>query len=352
MLWEDSCPTKLSEYHTQLGIVNNLINLSDSVKRGGHFPNLIIYGKEQSGKYTLAKCLLESIYGPTIYKTTDLEHHVKQNCSSYCIKITKSTYHYETSLSGLQYADRLMLISLLDSYFTTSDIGRNSHKIILIKHFDELTKPAQYALRRRMEKGWGAVRYILVVKSFNKVEAAIKSRCLCLRCPKPTSSEIHQNLLVLLKKGGFEVRTPMVDKAVILSNNIIGNAIYYLAYMLESNSLDVACPIETSIVELVECLYKNRLLYDKIREAIAKLQLSKISHTRIFKSIINNTIDYFGDPIYIYRVIALSSKYDMVASTTNKYGIAVETFIVSVYNLIKKYQEEHHVCKTITKSKK
>lgn len=339
MLWEDSCPKKLSEYHTQISLVNSLKKLSGNIKKGGSFPNIILYGPEQSGKYTLAKCLIESVFGEGVYNTKDIEHSVKQNCSNYTIKITESNYHYETSLSGLQYADRLMLISLLDTYFTTADIGRNTHKLIIIKHFDELTKPAQYALRRRMEKGWGAVRYILIVRSNNKIEEAIRSRCLCLRVPKPTKLEIKNNLENLLRCKNIQVRQPMIDKAVELSDNIISNAIYYLSYMVESNSLDVECPIQTAISELINCLFKKKLPYDKIRDIIAKLQLSKISHTKIFSRIITLTNNHFKDEIYIHRVINLAAEYDKIASSTNKYSIAVETFVVSVYNMIKEISE-------------
>ena len=41
MLWEDSCPKKFQDYHSQLKLVGNLKNLSNTIKDGGIFPNKI-----------------------------------------------------------------------------------------------------------------------------------------------------------------------------------------------------------------------------------------------------------------------------------------------------------------------
>ena len=340
MLWEDTCPKTFDDFHSQSLLINNLKKLSSKIRGGSCLPNMIIYGQEQSGKYTLAKCLLNEIYGSDIYNIKEIEHNIRQNCSNYTIRINKSKYHYETTLSGLQYADRSMLISLLDNYFTTADISTHNHKIILIKHFDELTKPAQYALRRRMEKGWGAVRYILLVKSFNKIESAIKSRCLCIRCPKPNNTEISSYLKGLLIRKNIEINNDMIEKATSLSNHIMSNAVYYLSYMVNSNSLDIICPINQAIDDIIKCLYIIPFPYDKLRDIIARLQLSRISHTKIFSKIIDNCDSYFGsNNENIYKVVGLSAKYDMIASTTNKFSIAVETFIVSVYNIIRDFEK-------------
>ncbi len=218
-------------------------------------------------------------------------------------------------------------------------------KIIIIKYFDELTKPAQYALRRKMETGTKSVRYILLVKCFNKIENSIKSRCLCIRCPRLTRDEIKGSLINLLHRNNLAINHDMIDKSVSLSQNIISNAIYYLTYMISSNNLDITCPLTLAVNDIKKYLYKTPLKYENIRECIATLQLSKISHHRIFNLIIKESINYFTqtntetDSQYIYRVISLSSKYDLIASSTNKFGIAVESFIISVFNIIQEYKK-------------
>ena len=278
MLWENSCPKTLDEYCTHLNTVNNLKKLSSNIKKTGNFPNIIIHGQNQSGKYTLAKCFLESIFGPNIYHTTDITHSVRQTCSCYSIKISKSLYHFETTLSGLQYADRIMLISLLNTFFSSIDINRKTHKILVLKYFDELSKPAQFALRRRIETDFNNVRYILLVKSLNNLEESIKSRFLCIKCTKPSNIELSNYVNQLLIKKNLSINQTIIDKVILLSNNMIGNVIIYLAYLVNNdNKYDVESPIELAIRDLVDCLSNKNYPYLQIRDIISKLQLSKIS---------------------------------------------------------------------------
>ena len=144
---------------------------------------MLIYGKSHSGKYTLAKCILNEIYGPKVYELQRIDHTIKQNCSNYTIQIYKSPFHYETCFTGLQFADRIMLISLLDEFFSTVNVSNNNHKILLIRHFNELTKPAQMVLKRKIETSSSAVRYIFLSNSLTNIDYAIKSRLLCINNP-------------------------------------------------------------------------------------------------------------------------------------------------------------------------
>ena len=62
--------------------------------------------------------------------------------------------------------------------------------MVLLTEVDRLTKDAQHALRRTMEKYCSTCRLILCCNSSTRVIPAIRSRCLAVRVAAPTHDEV------------------------------------------------------------------------------------------------------------------------------------------------------------------
>ena len=62
--------------------------------------------------------------------------------------------------------------------------------VVVLTEVDQLTKDAQHALRRTMEKYMTTCRLVLCCNSTSKVTPAIKSRCLGVRVAAPTNDEV------------------------------------------------------------------------------------------------------------------------------------------------------------------
>jgi DNA polymerase III delta prime subunit len=95
--------------------------------------------------------------------------------------------------------DRVVITDIIKQIAQTNFIdtnGQRDFRVIVLSEVDELTKDAQHALRRTMEKYVATCRLILCVNSTSRVIPAIKSRCLGIRVAAPSVADIVKILNV------------------------------------------------------------------------------------------------------------------------------------------------------------
>jgi replication factor C subunit 3/5 len=64
--------------------------------------------------------------------------------------------------------------------------------VLVLNEVDSLSREAQHSLRRTMEKYSSACRLIMVCSNVSKVMEAVRSRCLAIRVPAPSTSEVRK----------------------------------------------------------------------------------------------------------------------------------------------------------------
>lgn len=67
--------------------------------------------------------------------------------------------------------------------------------VVLLTEVDKLTKDAQHALRRTMEKYMATCRLILCCNSTSKIIGPIQSRCLAVRVPAPSIEDVCWSII-------------------------------------------------------------------------------------------------------------------------------------------------------------
>ncbi|KKY21408.1 putative dna replication factor c subunit [Phaeomoniella chlamydospora] len=158
------------------------------------FPHLLIYGPSGAGKKTRILTLLRALYGPGAEKIK-IDARVFQTTSNRKLEfnIVSSVYHMEITPSDVGNYDRVVIQELLKEVAQTQQVdlsARQRFKIVVINEADSLTRDAQAALRRTMEKYSPNLRLILLANSTAGIIAPIRSRTLLVRVPAPTESEI------------------------------------------------------------------------------------------------------------------------------------------------------------------
>ncbi|KAK2176741.1 hypothetical protein NP493_643g03010 [Ridgeia piscesae] len=225
-LWVDKYrPTTLQklDYHK-----DQAVHLKKLVQCGD-FPHLLVYGPSGAGKKTRIMCLLRELYGAGVEKLR-IEHQTFTTPSKKKIEISTiaSNYHIEVNPSEAGIQDRVIIQELLKTVAQTNQLDTSTQKdfkVIVLTEVDHLTKDAQHALRRTMEKYMATCRVILCCNSTSKVIPAIRSRCLGIRVAAPSVDEICQILQLTCRKEGLTIPREFAKKIATKSDRNLRRAL-------------------------------------------------------------------------------------------------------------------------------
>ncbi|RHY01879.1 hypothetical protein DYB25_011492 [Aphanomyces astaci] len=230
MLWVDAHrPTSLDRLDFHPDISERLKRLASSED----LPHLLIYGPSGAGKKTRVMALLRELYGPNALKTR-LEHKTfKHPSKSTKVEITTvaSNYHIEMNPSDVGNDDKLVvqeLIKEIAMYRLADTNATKNFKVVVLVEVDSLSKNAQHALRRTMEKYTASCRLILCCNSPSKVIDPLRSRCLGIRIGAPTHDEITRVLEKVCEKESLTFCAPLAAEIAVKSERNLRRALLML----------------------------------------------------------------------------------------------------------------------------
>ena len=150
---------------------------------------------------------LKELFGPGVEKIK-IDARVFQTTTNRKLEfnIVASVYHLEITPSDVGNYDRVVVQDLLKEVAQTQQVDLNAKqrfKVVVINEADHLTRDAQAALRRTMEKYSPNLRLILLANSTANIIAPIRSRTLLIRVAAPSESDICKALTHVSKKEGW-----------------------------------------------------------------------------------------------------------------------------------------------------
>ena len=141
-------------------------------------PHLMFAGVPGTGKTTLALAIAHTLYGP--------------NWKSFTLELNASD---ERGIDTVR--DRIKDFSRYSRTGFGEDIP---FALIILDECDQMTGPAQTALRRIMEIGSRTSRFILICNQSSKIIEPIQSRCAIFRFSRVDRQAMKEHLIMHRKK--------------------------------------------------------------------------------------------------------------------------------------------------------
>lgn len=186
-----SCDTNSPTSFAQLTHHLDLVDILKSYTID-NIPHLIFHGSSGHSKKTLTTCLLNhlslntnySLKIITIKHTTPIEISYLE--SPDIIEITPCDYNHN---------DKHVIMSLIKEFAQTKSISamfkKNAKKFMIFNEADKMSRDAQAALRRTVEKYSDNIRIIMLCEEINGLVQPIRSRFTCMRVRSFTEEEIR-----------------------------------------------------------------------------------------------------------------------------------------------------------------
>jgi len=139
---------------------------------------LIIYGPARCGKtYNLMNILeADGINTKTLPETVAFSKKNDKSTCDYWIVLRRTIHHTEIDINDIFCNDSILIKELI--LFLLNQISFEDKKhLIILRHFDNISKEAQFMLRRLIETSDNC-KFIFIVQNISKIINSLNSRCM------------------------------------------------------------------------------------------------------------------------------------------------------------------------------
>jgi replication factor C subunit 3/5 len=253
----------------------------------------------------------------------------------------------EITPSDVGSYDRVVIQELLKEVAQTQQVDLNAKqrfKVVVINEADFLSRDAQSALRRTMEKYSNNVRLILLANSTASIIAPIRSRTLLIRVAAPTEAEICAVLRTAGKKESWKEIPKLNERIAHESGRNLRRALLmYEAVFAQHPEPSEKTPIpppdwEALIAQVAQDIITERTP-QRILEVRAKLY-DLLTHcipaTMILKTLCWKLVEKVDDVLKA-EVVKWASFYEHRLRLGSKVIFHLEAFVAKFMRLFEMY---------------
>lgn len=276
-----------------LAIHPTVTQLLFSVAKSFSFPHLLFCGPPGSGKKTRIYAFLRELFHRDV-GTIHVNHRVIELPNKKIeIQVKSSDLHIEVTPSDAKMNDRFVISNLIKEIAQSKRVDDLPVKIIVINDAHLLSKLAQQALRRTMERYAESCRLILVSTSMSKLIEPIRSRCLVVRVPIVPDDAVENVVRDTFTKENVTIEEMQIANIVNRSQGNLSRAFYFCEMLsLHGTGTDIKNVVpdwEKYLDELCSLLRDQEPsieIMKNVRTHLYELLVHNIAPTDIFRSLL------------------------------------------------------------------
>lgn len=184
----------------------DIVETIDRLASGNRLPHLLLYGPPGTGKTSTILALARKLYGSQLHNMV-LELNASDDRG---IDVVRQQIQDFASTQSISFG------------------AKSAVKLVLLDEADAMTKDAQFALRRVIEKYTKSTRFALICNNVNKLIPAVQSRCTRFRFAPLDAVNISERLKHVIKAEMLDVPENGLKALVRLSNGDMRKALNIL----------------------------------------------------------------------------------------------------------------------------
>lgn len=346
-LWVDKYrPKSLDRLDYHDSITLNLKALAST----GDFPHLLVYGPPGSGKKTRIYATLNELFGAQVEKLKiDVKTFTTSSNRKLEFNVLSSPYHLEITPSDMGNNDRVVIQDLLKDVASTEQVDfqhgkasvKHRFKIVIINEADSLSRDAQAALRRTMEKYSANIRLIMISNTTSNIIAPIKSRTLLMRIPAPSTADIGGILRKIAEKESIKFSDEASKQAYLESlaascdRNLRKSVLAFETISMQNETIQtsskgfITLDWEEIISNLARSIVTSKTVANlaKVRVVFYELLSHCIPARLILKTLVLNLVKILeSKPAAVVQLVELAAVFDERLSLGQKSIFHLEGF--------------------------